>query len=706
MQDAQVDVLQLGKGMVVSMAGSCGIPSRAAFTQDCARVVVAERSGLLWAWDARTGDFIGKLELGFEPRALAGREDLVLAAGERGRVALFRLPGEKSLWSVAAHDETIVSLAISPEGRRVCAGAFGGWVTLLEIPTGVLCWNVRLFSPDRYQGVVWAVGFSGDGRSVAAGGSDGSVRIVDADARGVREWIGHARDVQFLCFDPSGKRLATAGLDGMARLWDLEKGSEAFADLPEGPIVAAAFSPAGDKVALARPPLTDRAVKQGRPGEVELIDLQATPSRRRSVRFAQGFPIDVAFTGRAEGETLWAGVFEEPRGGREGFLPALQSWDVENLHPEVHAPGGGAGMLALSPDPDGTRLAGVNDEGFVTVWKVNPLRVEVEFDAEGSCVAWSPDGSSLAVGTRGGEVHLWDTRTWRRRRTIEGGGGMIRHIAFSPRDSILATLSINGKVRVWSAGTGVLLREFETGVSFGELALRVAVPVRALAWSPCGSLLAFGGSRHAVVLVEVASGGEVGRLVGHRGGVLCVAFSPDGRKLCSGAADMSAIVWDLTRPLEGIEAAGTWDELRGANARRARAALVRLAARPGAGTLLREKLLEAPDPRRIEEEMAALDSDDIERRERAREALVEIGPAAEGALRARGERHPEIAKVLSAFEGPIFEAPAVLQRVRALEALEMMGERGILEEVAAKSPWSDERRRAASAALRVKTRSP
>jgi WD40 repeat protein len=40
-------------------------------------------------------------------------------------------------------------------------------------------------------------------------------------------------------------------------------------------------------------------------------------------------------------------------------------------------------------------------------------------------------------------------------------------------------------------------------------------------------------------------GKELARLVGHRGTVQCLIFSPDGRKLVSGSADATSLVWEV-----------------------------------------------------------------------------------------------------------------------------------------------------------------
>jgi WD40 repeat protein len=75
-------------------------------------------------------------------------------------------------------------------------------------------------------------------------------------------------------------------------------------------------------------------------------------------------------------------------------------------------------------------------------------------------------------------------------------------------------------------------------------------PIRAVALSPDGRLLASASLDYEIKLWDVATGRELRTLYGHKGPVWSLAFSPDGRELASGSADFTIKLWD---PISGQE---------------------------------------------------------------------------------------------------------------------------------------------------------
>src|SRR5262249_36314426 len=123
-------------------------------------------------------------------------------------------------------------------------------------------------------------------------------------------------------------------------------------------------------------------------------------------------------------------------------------------------------------------------------------------------------------------VRVWDAETGQELYSLKGHANEVSSVAFSPDGSRLASASRDGTVKVWNATTSQEAR---------------AIPEGTL--SPDGKPLA-GRVGNEVKVWDIQSGRETLTLTGHTGRVSSVAFSPDGRRLVSEAADRTLKVWD------------------------------------------------------------------------------------------------------------------------------------------------------------------
>lgn len=115
--------------------------------------------------------------------------------------------------------------------------------------------------------------------------------------------------------------------------------------------------------------------------------------------------------------------------------------------------------------------------------------------ADALALAWSPDGSVLAVGD-GPRIWLYDADL-KPLRALEGHTAAVRDLAWSPDGTRLASAGLDNTVRVWNPATGATLATLGGHADW----------VFALDWSPDGTQLVSGGADNHVYLWD-AGGGE------------------------------------------------------------------------------------------------------------------------------------------------------------------------------------------------------
>lgn len=236
-------------------------------------------------------------------------------------------------------------------------------------------------------------------------------------------------------------------------------------------------------------------------------------------------------------------------------------------------------------------------EGVVRIWDVATEKPALVIQAPlpwqdwvgAKWLGWSPDGSSLVTGGQGGEVEIWDTRTGKKIKSLEGMKVPVLSIAFNRSGEKVAAWGIHGKIRIWDVATGGLNAELShppqatagewspdggqlaTGHENGEITFsgtKPGSPVRTvkgpgdriyrLAWSPDGSKIASTSANDfAVRIWDVVRGTSILGPLRHSHGITALAWKAEGGLLASGSIDETVKIWDTTTGLEKITLRGS-----------------------------------------------------------------------------------------------------------------------------------------------------
>ena len=136
----------------------------------------------------------------------------------------------------------VKNIAFSPDGQRLATA--GQHVKLWDVS------NQTEVATLQHESYVWALAFSPDGRLLAAGDGEGSVKIWDIQKQQViSQLAGDTRSVYAVTFSPDGRTLATAGYQGKITLWTVSN-SEILGTLENrGTVYTLDFSPDGKALA-------------------------------------------------------------------------------------------------------------------------------------------------------------------------------------------------------------------------------------------------------------------------------------------------------------------------------------------------------------------------------------------------------------------------------------------------------------------------
>lgn len=284
-----------------------------------------------------------------------------------------------------------------------------------------------------HQGLVTSIAFNptSNPQILATSGMDGTIRLWDVQGKASPPLQKNNSPIRDLVFTPDGQYLTSYGDDGVVRTWNLQDRTSTEIVVKNTKIVTLKFSPDGQQLATT-----------GDDGTIVVENLQDRTKKEIILKPVNNKPVlDMAFSSDSQ---------QLASGGADGNVLL---WDLQKQIPTKFG-GHVSPILSVAFSPDNKQLISGCKEGMIRSLDLNHLDKDITMllhshSVSFNSVAYSPNGKLIVSGDNKGNI-LWKSEARKGFETFPAHpNSSIKKVSISPDGKTLATIAVDGIPKLW-----------------------------------------------------------------------------------------------------------------------------------------------------------------------------------------------------------------------------------------------------------------
>jgi WD40 repeat protein len=408
-----LELWDMAAGTKKTLKGHTDSIAAVVFSADSRYMVSASKDDTIRLWETATGRKVRTFGESAKKDADSGREWFSSATFSADGKYILSGGNEAKLWDVvtgkmeriyAGQAQGVLSVVLSPDGRKAVIGKNDGSIDICDLPTG----NIIKVMQAHYYGV-YALSVSSDGARLLSGSSDQTLKLWEFPTlKPLKTFSGFPHWVEAAAFSPDGRYAVSGDGEGYLRLFDLQ---------------------------------SDQEIRAVRDHYVRLQDVAFSPDGKYV--FSRGFTDD------DRGGSHWIRLWNA------GDLTLVREigWGLISMD-------GRHALVKQSKEPFGTEPP----RPFSILDVFNP-KEEKTFTFGGFPLAVSPNQHYVLSKVSGNRVMFYDTITHRTHLSSSAHLSDVNAATFSSDDKFTLSASDDGTARLWETASG---REMARMISFTD----------------------------------------------------------------------------------------------------------------------------------------------------------------------------------------------------------------------------------------------